>query len=248
MEKYKILKSQLIQLGLKNMADNFYKEAERSRKAGLDYLDYLSELISREIHDKLEKSINYRIRNARFPMFKTIEQFDFSFQTTLNQKEILELMELEFVNQKENIIFIGPPGVGKTHLSIAIGVEACKKRVRNIFYSANELINQLRIAKVSNKLPDFLERLTRYSIVIVDELGYMPLTSEDANLFFQFVNQKYEKSSVILSTNSNFGDWGKIFKDDVVAAAIIDRLVHHSHIIRITGDSYRIKDKKIDNA
>jgi len=157
-------------------------------------------------------------------------------------------VNFDFVEKKENIIFIGQPGVGKIHISIALGVGACQKQIRNIFYAVVNLIKELKIAKVSNTLPDFLERLTRYSIVIVDELGYMPLTSEDANLFFQFVNRKYEKSSIILSSNSNFGDWGKIFNNEVVAAAIIDRMLHHSHIFKINGDSYRMKDKKLDSA
>ena len=246
MEEYKILKSQLIQLGLKDMANNFYAMAEESRRDNLDYLDYLSRLVSKQINDKLERSINYRIRNAKFPMYKTIEEFDFAFQVEIEEREILKLLNFEFVKEKENIIFIGPPGVGKTHLSIAIGMEACKKRIRIIFYTAAELIKQMRVAKISNRLVEMLESLTRYSIVIVDELGYLPMTAEDANLFFQFVSQKYEKSSIILTSNSNFGDWGKIFKDEVVAAAIIDRLVHHSHVFKINGESYRVKEKKVD--
>ena len=248
MEKYKILKTQLLQLGLKDMANTFYEEAQRCRQAGLDYLDFLSELVSKQMQDKLERSINYRIRNAKFPMFKTIENFDFGFQPDLDKQKILDLFDFEFVKKKENIIFLGQPGVGKSHLSIALGVGACQKQIRNIFYTATELIKELKIAKVSNQFPDFLESLTRYSIVIVDELGYMPLSPEDANLFFQFVNKKYENSSIILSSNSGFGDWGKIFQDEVVAAAIIDRLLHHSHIFKINGNSYRIKDKKLDTS
>ena len=142
---------------------------------------------------------------------------------------------------------IGPHEVGKTHRAIALGVKACEKRIRTLFIQTGELIEELKIARISRTLPTYIDKLSRQSLLIIDELGYTQLTSEDANPFFQLISRKYEKTSVIITSNKNFKDWGGIFNDDVIAAAIIDRLLHHSHLFVINGPSYRIKDKVISN-
>ncbi len=243
MERYKVLKDQLKMLGLDAIREEFYTKAQEYRKKGLDYIDYLSELVSDQISRKVERSINYRIRKARFPVIKTVEGFDFKFQEELDEASYREVLDLEFIKNGENVIFIGPPGVGKTHLAIALGIKACSMRIRTLFIQTSELIEELKIAKISKKLPSYIDGLSRLPLLIIDELGYTPLSPDDANLFFQLVSRKYEKTSIVITSNKNFKDWGYVFGDDVIAAAIIDRLLHHSHLFVINGPSFRIKDK-----
>ena len=246
MEKYKVLKEQLKILGLDAIKEEFYQKAEEYRRKGLDYIDYLSELVSNQISRRVERSINYRLSKARFPVIKTVEGFNFGFQKELDEKAYRKLLDFEFVRNGENVIFIGPPGVGKSHLAIALGVKACQQRIRTLFIQTSELTEELKIAKISKTLSSYIDKLSRQSLLIIDELGYTPLDPDDANLFFQLVSRKYEKTSIIITTNKNFKDWGSIFNDEVIAAAIIDRLLHHCHLFVINGPSYRIKDKTVE--
>ena len=215
MEKYKVLKEQLRTLGLDAVSEEFYPKAQEYREKGLDYIDYLSELVSTQISRRVERSINYRLSKARFPGIKRVEEFDFGFQEELDEKAYRGLLDFEFVRNGENVIFIGPPGVGKTHLAIALGVKACEHRIRTLFIQSGELIEELKIAKISKTLSSYIDKLSRQSLLIVDELGYTPLSSEDANLFFQLVSRKYEKTSIVITSNKNFKDWGGIFNDEV---------------------------------
>lgn len=247
MERYKILKQQLAILGLDGVNENFLSKAEEIRKTGLDYIDYLAELINCQMQRKVERSVNYRIREAGFPEIKRVEEFDFKFQNSIRREEIDKLLDFEFVERKENIIFVGPPGVGKTHLAIGIGILACERRIRTLYIKAEELLEEMKIAKMRKRLGEYIEKLARYNLLIIDELGYMPLEEGDGNLFFQLVSRKYEKSSIIITTNRSFEEWGAIFKDEVIAAAILDRLLHHGVIFKITGKSYRLMEKKLDN-
>lgn len=247
MEKYKLLKDQLKILKLDAINENFYSKAEEYRKNGLDYIEYLSDLLSTQINKNIERSINYRLRVAKFPFIKTVEQFDFNFQPCVDKNKYYELLNFDFISKAENIILLGPPGVGKTHLAIGIGIKACEKRIRVLFTQFNELIEQLRIAKISKSLPVIIDSLSRYTLFIIDEVGYMPISNDDSNLFFQLISRKYEKTSIIITSNKIFKDWGTIFNDDVIASAIIDRLAHHSYIFKITGNSYRIKNKLVEN-
>lgn len=246
-EKYSILKDNLKSLGLYRVNEIFAAEAEKANKENISYIEYLSVLVESQILAKKERSINYKLKNAKFPFVKTIEGFDFSFQPSINDKEIKNLSTLDFVNKAENILFIGPPGVGKTHLAVSIGVEACKYRVRTLFISAKDLIDNLLIASHNRSLVEEIEKYARLPLLIIDELGFLPISKEGANLFYQVISKKYEHSSVIITSNKPFSDWGSIFNDDVIAAAIIDRLVHHSHIFKISGKSYRVKEKLEDN-
>lgn len=242
-EKYAVLKNNLKQLGLYRVSEMFAEESEKANKESISYIEYLSILIESQMSAKRERSIDYKLKNAKFPFIKTVDGFDFSFQPSIDEKMLKSLCDLDFISKAENALFIGPPGVGKTHLAIALGVEACKERIRTLFISAKELIDNLLLASQSRTLMQEIEKYARLPLLIIDELGFLPISKEGANLFYQVISKKYEHTSIIITSNKPFQDWGDIFNDDVIAAAIIDRLVHHSHIFKISGKSYRVKEK-----
>jgi len=215
----------------------------RAMEKNLPYEEYLIPLFEEELKRRQEASIRAKVGKAKFPFIKTMEEFDFSFQPALKEREVIQLASLAFIERKENLIFLGPPGVGKSHLSVGIGIKACMARYRVLFITAQKLIEELVIAQRDGSLMEKLLFYSRLHLLIVDELGYMPVSREQANLLFQLISIRYEKASTILTSNYVFDEWGKIFDDHVVAAAIIDRLVHHAHIFPINGSSWRIKDK-----
>ena len=182
------------------------------------------------------------IKAAAFPFIKTIEDYDFDFQPKLNKQEILELTSLKFIEELKNIVFLDSSGVRKTHLATSLGIVAAKKRYSTYFIKCHDLLQQLKRAKVENRLDSRLKYLNIYKLLIIDELGYLPIDKEDSNLFFQLIDMRYEKKSTILTTNINFSNWDSVFYDAVVANDILDRVLHHSHVISINGRSYRVKD------
>jgi len=237
------LREQLKRLSLNTMDSMFEDEANKASRGQMSYTAFLARLVDEEVVSKTDRSVNARIAKARFPAIKTLESFDFSFQPSLPATRIKELAELGFIEHADNVLFVGPTGTGKTHLSIALGLKACNQRKRVLFTSAMSLLDQMVAATVSHTLGTMLETLGRLDLLIIDELGYMPVDTHRSNLFFQVVSRRYEKGAIILSTNKPFDRWGEMFGDDVIASAILDRLLHHSHIIAINGPSYRIKDK-----
>jgi DNA replication protein DnaC len=184
-----------------------------------------------------------RVRAAKFPARKTLEDFDFDHQRSLKRDTIAHLGTLDFVAAKDNVVFLGPPGTGKTHLATGLGIRACQAGHRVAFATAAEWVARLGEAHQQGRLHDELTRLGRIPLLIIDEVGYIPFDGEAANLFFQLVSARYERASVIVTSNKPFGRWGEVFGDPVVAAAMIDRLVHHAEVVNLKGDSYRLKDR-----
>ncbi len=224
---------------IKNSIDNII---ERVNNEDLNFTDALYELTERELSFQKERAKVALIKVANFPFQKTFNDYDFSFQPSINKNEIIDCKYLKFVENKENIIFLGPPGVGKTHLATAIGMETALNRISTYFISCHDLILQLKRAHLENRLEQRLKHFTSYTVLIIDEVGYLPLDIEASNLLFQLITKRYEKKSTILTTNKNFSEWGEVFGDTVLANAILDRLLHHSKVFTIKGRSYRTKD------
>lgn len=202
----------------------------------------LLKLTNYEIDFKQKSAALSIVKVAAFPYLKELKDFDFEFQPGINQKEILELANLRFIDKAENIVFLGNSGVGKTHLATSIGIATAKQKIGTYFIKCNDLFMQLKKAKLENRLDARLKNYAKYKLLIIDEIGYLPISQEDSNLFFQLIDMRYERKSTVFTTNISFDKWDKVFYDAVVANAILDRILHHSHVITITGKSYRLKD------
>jgi DNA replication protein DnaC len=238
------LKQHLKALSLHTIAARFEEEAQKASKLKLSYSDFLANLVEEEYLTRTDRSIAARIAKAKFPFQRTLEQFDFSFQPSLSPQLIKELAHLSFMEKAENIIFLGPPGTGKTHLSVAIGIKACMARKRVVCYSIENLIEVLVAAKVDGTLPRRLAELSRIDLLVCDELGFNAIDRDKAHLLFQMIAKRYERGSIILTSNKSFEEWGDIFcGDNIIASGLLDRLLHHSHIVVINGPSYRTRDK-----
>jgi DNA replication protein DnaC len=219
--------------------------AERARAEGWTHEEFPAACLQREVTARQAHGGEGRIRAARFPARKSLEEFDFDHARSLKREVIAHLGTLDFVVARENVVFLGPPGTGKTHLAIGLGIRACQAGHRVAFATAAGWVTRLAEAHAAGRLQAELIRLGRYPLLVVDEVGYIPFEAEAANLFFQLVSARYERASLIVTSNKPFGRWGEVFGDDVVAAAMIDRLVHHAEVISLKGDSYRLKDRDL---
>jgi DNA replication protein DnaC len=219
--------------------------AERARAESWTHEEYLVACLQREVAARDAHGGEGRIRAARFPARKSLEEFDYDHARGLRREVIAHLGTLDFVTGKENVVFLGPPGTGKTHLATGIAMRACQAGHRVLFATAAEWVARLADAHQAGKLQAELARLGRYPVLVIDEVGYIPFEAEAANLFFQLVSARYERASLIVTSNKPFGRWGEVFGDDVVAAAMIDRLVHHAEVIALKGDSYRLKNRDL---
>lgn len=243
MSNYVKLINNLEVLKLERIKENLDKYIELINNKEKDIVDGFYELTNLEIELMNEKAIYGCVRTAGFPFIKTFEDFDFSFQPTINKEQILDFKNLRFIENKENIIFVGSPGVGKTHLATSIGIVAARNRDSTYFINCNDLILNLKKANSENRFMNRLNHYAKYKVLIIDEMGFLPIDSEGANMIFQLINKRYENHSTIITTNKSFGKWHEIFGDVTLANAILDRLLHHSHIININGNSYRLKNK-----
>ena len=228
-----------------SLAGAVQRLAERARAESWSHEEFLAACLQREVAAREAHGGEGRIRAARLPARKSLEEFDFDHQRSLKREVITHLGTLDFVTARENVVFLGPPGTGKTHLAIGLGIRACQAGHRVLFATAAGWVARLADAHHAGRLQAELTRLGRYPLLIIDEVGYIPFEAEAANLFFQLVSSRYERASLIVTSNKVFGRWGEVFGDDVVAAAMIDRLVHHAEVLALKGDSYRLKDRDL---
>jgi len=217
---------------------------EQAAHGDLDYKGFLTQALEAEWRGRYQRGVESRLKLARFPWVKTLEQFDFDFQPSVDRKVVRELAGLSFVERAHNVVLLGPPGVGKTHLAVALGVKAVEAGYSVLFLTLETLMGRLVRARHENRLERTLQQLVYPRVLILDELGYLPLTREEASLFFRLLVRRYERASLIVTSNKSFADWAEIFNDQVLATAILDRLLHHATTINIKGDSYRLREKK----
>jgi DNA replication protein DnaC len=217
---------------------------EQASKKEPSYADFLDELLSCEVDARRIRYLRARLQLAHLPFVKTFEHFDFGFQPSIDERQIQELRSLRFIHEASNVVFLGPPGVGKTHLSVALAEAAIQAGFGAYFMTAHDLVTDLGRAYREGRLDRRMRVYLAPKVLIIDEMGYLPLDDMGATIFFQLVSARYERGSIILTSNKSYGDWGSIFGDPIIATAILDRLLHHSTTINIRGESYRLKDRR----
>jgi len=244
MSSYQNLMNGLSDLGIQKMQEHLDTYINLVNSGEKSFTTALEELVEIEKKNNQIRRDNINLHIANFPFFKTIQDYDFDFQPGINKKELLELNTTSFVEKQENVLFVGSSGVGKTHLATALGISCVKARYSTYFTSFECLMNHLKKAHQENRLETRLKFYAKYKVLIIDELGYMPIDQDSANMFFQLIAKRYEKNSTIITTNMHFSRWGDVFGSSMLANAVLDRLLHHSTVISIKGPSYRLKDKR----
>jgi DNA replication protein DnaC len=237
-----VLLQNLKALNLPTMVRNLDSHLRQARENSVDYSEFLLGLSEVELQVRSDNRFKRRMREAKFPLLKTFETFDFDATPDLDRRFIHELASGEYISEYRNIIFLGKSGTGKTHLATALGVEACKQGMRTRFVTCCGLANELIEARHERELSRVIQRYARYGLLVLDELGYVPLSKEGADLLFQVFAERHEKGSVIVTTNLGFADWTQIFGEANLTAALLDRLTHRAHILNCTWESYRLKD------
>ena len=238
--------SNLTRLRLPRISEILERVLTAAQQQDKSHLVFLDELLEEEVAYKEQRRVEFSLKISGLPFIKSIDEFDFTFQPNLDRQKVMSLFDLTFVQQKGNVIFLGPPGVGKTHLAVSLAIKACQSGMSIYFTNMEDLIKKLRKDHEAGK-PGKGRSYYKSSLVVVDEVGYTPISREECNLFFRFIANRYEKSSTIITSNKAFSDWTELFHDPIIVTAILDRLLHHSTVINIKGNSYRLKGKIKDN-
>ena len=229
-------------LHLANLGENLEALVARAESSTMGYLEFLDLVLEEETGIREGRRFRNALKLSGLPHHKTLDEFDFAFQPELDPRKVKDLATLGFVEARGNVAFLGPPGVGKTMLAVGLAIAACQAGFSIYFTTLDDMVRQLREAETTGRFAKKLQTYLKPSVLVLDEVGYLPLSRPEANMVFQLISRRYERGSVICTSNKAFGEWGSVFGDDVLAAAILDRLLHHCEVVSINGPSYRLKD------